>query len=170
MVEKKTGSDKSNSTEFKTVSDREVVITRSFDAPSSLVFKAYTDPKIFVQWWGPKSYTTTIKKMEVKEGGAWRAVQRDESGKEYAFHGVYQEIVPSRRVVSTMEFEGVPGHVLIQSVTLEERSGKTKMTTICMFQNTEDRDGMLKTGMEWGMRESMDRLAECLGKLSKSGG
>lgn len=101
--------------------------------------------------------------MEVRPG--WRFVQRDYDGNVYAFHGVYHEIVPPERLVYTFEFEGMPGHVLLETVTFEEHDGKTKLTDTSVFQTVEDRDGMLKLGMEEGAAETMDRLAEYLAKV-----
>jgi uncharacterized protein YndB with AHSA1/START domain len=144
---------------------QEVIITRVFDAPRNLVFKAYTDPNLIPQWWGPKRFTTTIDKMDVKPGGLWRFVQRDTAGNEYAFHGVYHEILSPERLVDTFEFEGMPGHVSLETLTLEEIGGKTKVTGRSVFQTVEDRNDMLKSGMEEGVFETMDRLAELLGKL-----
>jgi len=136
---------------------------RIFDAPRELVFKACTDPNLIPQWWGPKRFTTTVDKMDVKPGGVWRFIQRDSSGGEYAFNGVYREIVSPERLVYTFEFEGMPGHVMLETVTFEEHDGKTKLTDTSVFDTVEDRDGMLESGMEEGAAETMDRLAEILG-------
>ena len=144
---------------------QEVIITREFDAPRQLVFKAYSDPNLIPQWWGPRRFTTVIDKMEVKAGGLWRFVQRSTAGNEYAFHGVYHEIIPPERVINTFEFEGMPGHISLDTLTLEETGGKTKLTIRSVFQTVEDRDGMIKSGMEEGVLEMMDRLAELLEKL-----
>ncbi len=142
--------------------EREIVMTRVFDAPRELVFKAVTDPKLLSEWWGPRIYTTTIDKMDVRPGGAWRFVQRDAEGHEYAFHGVYREIAPPERVVWTFEFEGMPGHVSVETATFEEEAGKTTFTSTSVLPSVEDRDGMLQSGMEAGATESYDRLAELL--------
>jgi len=144
--------------------DREVVHTRVFDAPRELVFKMWLDPAHIDQWWGPRNLTTIVDKMDVKPGGSWRIVQRDERGNEYAFNGVYREIVPQERLVQTFEFEGNPGHVLLETVTFEGQDGKTSLTDRAVFQTTEDRDEMLKSGMEKGAAETMDRFAELLKK------
>jgi uncharacterized protein YndB with AHSA1/START domain len=142
--------------------DREIVATRVFDAPPELVFKAFTDPELIVQWWGPKKYTISIDKMDLKPGGVWRFIHRDNDGHEYAFHGIYREIVPPKRLVSTFEFEGMPGHVSLETATFAEKDGKTTLTSTAVFQSVEDRDGMLQSGMEEGATESYDRLAELL--------
>ena len=149
---------------FELPSDREIVITRIFDAPRELVFKASTDPDLMPHWWGPKRFTTTVEKMDVRPGGVWRFIQRDQDGNEYAFNGVYREIVPPEREVHTFEFEGMPGHVILETSTLEEFEGKTKLRVTDLFQTVEDRDGMFNSGMKEGATESMDRLEELLKK------
>ena len=147
-------------------SDREIVMERVFDAPRELVFKAYTDPKLIPQWWGQRNTTTTVDKMEVKPGGLWRFVQRDADGNEYAFNGEYREIVPPKRLVNTFEFEGMPGHIVVDTATFEELpGGKTKLTVTSLFASVEDRDGMLNSGMEGEAIETWDRLAELLAKI-----
>jgi len=145
-----------------TPSDREVVITRVFDAPRELVFKAFTDPKLIPHWWGPRSQKTIVDKIDVRPGGVWRFVHRGQDGNEHGFNGVYREIVPPERLVYTFEWEGLPGHILVETVTLEERDGKTTVMDRALFETVEDRDGMLKSGMETGAAESMDRLEELL--------
>jgi uncharacterized protein YndB with AHSA1/START domain len=138
---------------------QEAAIIRIFDAPRERLFKAYTDPKLITQWWSPKRFTIIVDKMDVKPGGVWRILNRDTEGKEYGFHGVYHEVSPSR-LVYTFEFEGMPGHVLLGIVTFEDRDGRTKVTEKSVFESVWDRDGMLKSGMEEGGPETMDRLAE----------
>ena len=142
----------------------EIVITRVFDAPREVLFKTYTDRDLIAQWWGPRNFTTAIDVMDVKPGGRWRFVQRDAAGVEYAFNGVYHEVRSPERIVSTFEFEGVPGHVSLDTVTFAELGGRTKLTDQTVFQTVEDRDGMLQEGMEEGVFETMDRLAELLSK------
>lgn len=146
---------------------QEIVMTRVFDAPRVIVFKTVTDPKLIPRWWGPKIYKTTVDKMEVKPGGTWRFIQSGADGKAFGFHGVYHSVTPSEGLVYTFEFEGMPGHVLLETVTFEEQDGKTKMTTRDVFQTVEDRDGMLKSGMEGGAAETTDRFAELLKELQK---
>lgn len=143
---------------------QEVIITRTFDAPRDLVFKAFTDPELVSKWWGPRSVTTIVDKLEVKPGGVWRYVHREPDGSEYAFHGVYHEVTQSERLVYTFEYEGMPGHVLLETVTFEEYDGKTKLIDQSVFQSVADRDGMVQSGMESGAGESMDRLAELVEK------
>jgi uncharacterized protein YndB with AHSA1/START domain len=143
--------------------EREMATTRLFDAPGKLVFKAYTDLNLIPQWWGPKRLTTTVVKMDVRPGGIWRFVQRESDGNEYVFNGMYHEIVPSKRLVYTFEFEGMPGHVTVETVTFEEEhNAKTKLTSRSFFQTVEDRDMMVNLRVGGGAAESMDRLSELL--------
>ena len=129
---------------------QEIVGTRTFDAPRDLVFKTMTDPNLVPRWWGPRNHTTKVDEMEVRPGGRWRYVQHDTDGNEAAFHGVYHDVSAPERLVFTFEFEGVPGHVLLETVTLEEVDGKTRLTDQSVFQSVADRDGMVASGMESG--------------------
>jgi len=144
--------------------ERQIVITREFDAPRALVFRAMTDPAAIPLWWGPARYTTTIDKLDARPGGAWRFVQKGPDG-EFGFRGVFKEIVPPQRVVMTFEWEGLPGHISVNTLVLEERGGRTFMTSTSTFDSREDRDGMVASGMESGARESYDRLDTVLATL-----
>jgi uncharacterized protein YndB with AHSA1/START domain len=138
-----------------------VVMERTFNAPIDQVFKALTDPAVIPLWWGKRSQTTRVDEMEVKVGGAWRFVCRDQDGTEYAFHGVYLAIDPPRRISQTFNFEGIPGdHELVETLSLEHLGGKTKVTNTSVYANLDDLDGMVASGMEAGARETWDRLAE----------
>ena len=144
---------------------QEIVITREFDAPRELVFKAFTDPQLIPQWWGPRYLSTEVDKMDVRPGGAWRWINRDAEGNVYAFHGVYHEILAPERIIDTFEFEGLPetGHVSLETVTLEELpGGRTRFTAHTVFQSVADRDGMLQSGMKKGVEDTYDRLEELL--------
>ena len=148
---------------------QEIIITREFDAPLKLVFKAFTDPNLYIEWLGPRRLTMTLETFEPKNGGSWRYVQKDQDGNEYAFHGVNHEVTPER-IISTFEFEGLPekGHVILETTRFEALpSNKTKLTSQSVFQSVEDRDGMLQSGMEEGVNESYDRLDELLEKMQK---
>lgn len=157
--------DASNRLKVTTPSDREIVLTRQFDAPRALVFKAMTDPSAIPHWWGPRRYSTIVDEMDVRPGGRWRFINRDADGHEFAFHGEYREVVPPERLVYTFEFEGMPGHVSLESITLEERDGKTTSVDVVLFDSKADRDGTLESGMAGGATESMDRLEEFLRRL-----
>jgi len=151
-----------------TPTDREIVSERVFDAPRELVFKTYTDPELVAEWWGLRSTTTIVDKMEVRAGGGWRFVQRNEDGTETAFRGTYREVTPPERIVQTFEWEGMPGHVLVETVTFEDLGERTKMVNTSLFHTTEERDGMLEAGMESGMNESLQLLDELLERLRSS--
>ncbi len=144
---------------------QDIVMTREFDAPRELVFKVMTDPKLIPQWSGPRRLTTTVDKMDVRPGGAWRFLNHDADGAEYAFHGVYHAIVAPECIVQTFEFEGVPGHVAMETMTLEEVGGKTRLTVTTVFQTVADRDAMWATGMQSGAQDTNDRLEELLESL-----
>ncbi len=147
---------------------QEILITREFDAPRELVFKAFTDPTLVPQWWGPRNLSTEVDKMDLRPGGQWRFLNRDAEGNEYAFHGVYHEILAPERIIDTFEFEGLPetGHVTLETMKLEALpGGRTKLTAQSVFQSVADRDGMLQSGMEEGINESYDRLAELMKKM-----
>ena len=144
---------------------QEITITRVFDAPRELVFKAFTDPKLVPQWFGPRGYSTTVDKMDARPGGLWRFVQRNEKGDEFAFRGVHHDVVAPERIVATFEFEGVPGHVLLQTVNFEALGQKTRLVEQLVFQSVADRDGMVASGMQEGSHDSMDRMAEILANL-----
>ena len=145
---------------------QEIVITKIYNAPRELVFKVYTDPSLVSKWWGPRRFATIVDKMDVRPGGIWRFINKDKDGTEYAFHGFYHEVSSPERLVYTFEFEGMPGHVSFETVMLEEQDGKTKVTDKVVFQTVEDRDMMVKTGMEEGATESMERFSEVLAKIS----
>jgi uncharacterized protein YndB with AHSA1/START domain len=142
----------------------EIQITRSFDAPRELVYRAFTDPDAVRQWWGQGDSETVVDRLEARAGGQWRFVERSGDGSEHGFHGVYHEATAPERIVYTFEWEGMPGHVLLETVTFEEQDGKTRMTDTSVFQSVADRDGMLQSGMESGAAEAFDRLDQYLAK------
>ena len=139
-----------------------IVMTRVFEAPRELVFEACSKCEHLEKWWGPRRFTQTVCEMDFRPGGAWQFVQRDTDGNEFAFRGEYREIVPPERIVHTFEFEGMPGHVSVETLALVEQDGKTTLTATSVFDSVEDRDGVLQSGMEAGARETWDRLAELL--------
>ncbi|MEZ4518190.1 MAG: SRPBCC family protein [Chloroflexota bacterium] len=140
----------------------EIIVTRMFDALPELVFRITMDPELIPQWWGPAHLHTVVDKMDVRPGGQWRFVQTDPDGNEYAFNGVYHSIEVPNRIIQTFEWEGLLGHVSLETITLEEVDGKTKMTEQSVFQSIEDRDGMLANGMEGAADEMFDRLEALL--------
>jgi len=144
---------------------QELFITREFDAPRELVFKAHTDPNLFVQWLGPRGYTTRLETFEPVSGGKYRYFSVNQDGDEYAFHGAFHEM-SLERMIQTFEFEGFPSHVSLDSMTLEELPGnRTKITVHTVFQSVSDRDGMIQAGMERGVNEGYERLDEILAEM-----
>lgn len=153
-----------------TPSDREIVVTRTFDAPRDLVFEAHTSCEHMKNWWGPRKYAFASCEIDFRPGGSWRIVHKTVDGpEEHGFRGEFREIVRPERIVWTFEWDGMPGHVSVETLTLEERDGKTTLTSASVYDTVEDRDGMLQTGMEEGMAESWDRLAEYVETLRVRG-
>ena len=146
----------------------QIIITREFDAPRDLVFRAYTDPELLVRWLGPYELTTTYDRYELRHGGEWRYVSRDADGNEHGFHGVFHGTPSPDGTVQTFEYEGTPGHVALETLTLEERDGRTLVRSVSSFQSVEDRDQMVASGMERGVRASDERLDALLAELQAS--
>jgi uncharacterized protein YndB with AHSA1/START domain len=143
----------------------QIVMTCDFDAPRELVFRAYTEPELLVQWLGPRDLTLTIDRYDAHDGGRWRYVHADQQGNRYAFRGVFHGDPSPEAIVQTFEFEGAPGHIKLDTTTLEQRGTTTLVRTVSAFQSVEDRDAMVASGMELGARDSGERLAELLAKL-----
>ena len=160
-----------NKTKITAESGRqEFFITREFDAPRELVFKAFTDPKLYTQWLGPRRYVMNLEKFEPRSGGMWRYTHKDKDGNEFGFHGVYHEVLAPERMIDTFEFEGLPekGHVSLETAKfMELPGGRTRVTMQSVFQSVADRDGMMQSGMEQGINESFDRLDELLERNEK---
>lgn len=148
------------------VSDTELRLTREFDAPRELVFKAMTDPALLSRWWGPRRYRTVVDELDVRPGGKWRMRNIAADGGEHAFRGEFREVVPPERVVWTFEYVPLPGHISVETMTLTEREGRTLLVVRDQFSSKEDLDGMVNSGMESGARESYERLDEVLAELN----
>ena len=147
---------------------QELFITREFDAPRELVFRAYTDPAIYAQWLGPRGLTTTFDVFEPVSGGKYRFIQKDQDGNEFSFHGVTHEVLAPERIIGTFEFDGLPetGHVILETTRFEALPGnRTRITSQSVFQSVADRDGMLQSGMEQGVVEGYERLDEILANI-----
>ena len=140
-------------------------ITREFDAPRDLVFKAYTDPELLVQWLGPRKYKMTVESWDVRDGGKWRYINSDDDGNEWGFRGVFHGDQTPDGMVQTFEFEGWPGNVSLESLIFEENDGKTVIRNHSVYQTVQARDAMVESGMEGGVNEGFDRLDELLAKL-----
>lgn len=143
----------------------EITITREFDAPRELVFKAFTDPELYVKWLGPRGYKMALEKFEPKDGGVYRYTHTDGNGSVYRFFGVYHEVTAPERIIGTFEFEGLPerGHVSLDTARFEALpGGRTRLVAQSVFQSVADRDGMLQSGMEKGVTDSYEQLDELL--------
>ena len=139
---------------------QELFITREFDAPRDLVFKAHTDPELYVQWCGPRDLTMTIDKLDAFAGGSFQFVH-ERGGHKYTFHGVYHEVLEPQRIIGTFEFDGLPetGHVILGTTRfLELPGGRTRLVHQSVFQSVDDRDGMVQSGMERGVSEGYEKL------------
>jgi uncharacterized protein YndB with AHSA1/START domain len=152
----------SHAATITTPGDREIVTERVFDAPRERVFQAYVDPELIPQWWGPRAGTTVVDRMDVRVGGDWRFVTHHPEYGESAFRGTYRVVDPPTKLEQSFEWEGLPGRVVVETATFEDLGGQTKVTTRSLFHTTEERDGMLASGMEGGLNESYERLDELL--------
>ena len=143
----------------------EIVISRLFDVGRSALYRALTDPALIPHWCGaPEAPNTAVDLMDVRPGGSWRWRFIGPAGNAVGLHGVYHDVAAPERLVYTFEFEGVPDHVLLRTVTLEERGSHTLLTEQSVFQSVEDRDGMLQSGIKGGTVASWDRLEALLRK------
>jgi uncharacterized protein YndB with AHSA1/START domain len=141
--------------------DREILIERTFNAPRAAVWRAMTDPELIAQWWG-RGHKLDVERFEFKVGGHWRFVEHADDQK-HGFEGRFAEIVPQSRVAQTFEWDGLPGHVALDTSTFEDLGdGRTKVVTTSLFMTAEDRDGMLAAGMETGLGQSYDALDRVL--------
>lgn len=146
---------------------QEIFLTREFDAPRDLVFKAYTDPDAFTRWMGPRDQKMTLETFEARSGGSWRYIATDPSGESYAFRGVFHDVTAPERIIQTFEYEGLPekGHVILETARFEALPGnRTRVHSQSVFQSVADRDGMVQAGMESGVHQSFERLDEYLAK------
>ncbi|HEY7271994.1 MAG TPA: SRPBCC family protein [Actinoplanes sp.] len=143
--------------------DNQILITREFNAPRRLVWKAYTTPELVKRWWSGQKGTVTTADIDLRVGGMWRYVMVANGGFEVAFRGEFREIVPDERLVNTEIFEGIPDaddHAGLVTVTLTEKDGRTFMDMLCEYRDKADRDAVIDSGMESGMQESMDALEQ----------
>ena len=140
----------------------QIIITREFDAPRDLVYRAHSEPSLLEQWWGPRELKTSIDCHEARDGGRWRYVHTDAEGNTFGFHGVFHGTPSPDAIVQTFEFEGVPGHVKLDTTTLEQHGDTTLVRTVSAFQSVADRDAMVASGMERGVRDSDERLDDLL--------
>ncbi len=149
-----------------TPTDRTIRIERTFDAPRERVWQAFTDPALAAQWWG-RGNKLVIERMEVERGGHWRFVEHAPDGV-HGFEGRYREVTPPSRLVQTFEWDGMPGYVIIETVEFEEvGKQQTRVVNLSQFYSTEERDGMLQSGMEQGLNQSYEALDRLLAPLGR---
>jgi uncharacterized protein YndB with AHSA1/START domain len=143
--------------------DEQILITREFDAPRRLVWKAWTTPELVRRWWHAKRGEMTVAEIDLREGGRWRYAMVTPDGMEVAFHGVYREVVPEERLVSTEVYEGVPNGeegATLNTATFAEADGRTVLTILVEAPSKEIRDAIIATGMEDGLQDALDLVEE----------
>jgi uncharacterized protein YndB with AHSA1/START domain len=150
--------------------DEQILITREFDAPKHLVYKAWTTPELVKRWWNAKRGEVTIAEIDLRPRGMWRYVMVADGGFEVAFHGEYREIVPNERIVSTEVYEGAPQgegpeQGTLNTATFTEADGRTTLTILVQAPSKEIRDAIVDSGMEAGMQDAMDLLEQVASSL-----
>ena len=140
--------------------DEQILITREFDAPKHLVYRAWTTPELVKRWWSGNRGETTVAEIDLRVGGVWRCVMVTDGGFEVAFHGEYREVVPNERIVATEVYEGMPDGEALNTVTFDEAEGRTTLTVLVQHASKEARDAHVNSGMEVGMQEGMDLLEQ----------
>jgi uncharacterized protein YndB with AHSA1/START domain len=140
--------------------DTQILITREFDAPKHLVYKAWTTPELIKRWWSGDRGEVTSVEVDLRVGGAWRYVMVANGGFEVAFHGEYREIVPNELIVATEVWEGMPDAYAVDTHTFSEKDGRTTLHLLVEHSSKEHRDGHINSGMEGGMQEAMDHLEQ----------
>ncbi|MBI4935578.1 MAG: TIGR03086 family protein [Actinobacteria bacterium] len=158
------------SAEVTLPSDLEVLITRRFEAPMALVWRAITEPALLLRWWGPDWCPMTGCEVDLRVGGTWRYLCENAEGMEFGWHGEYREIETGRRIVTTEVFEGFPDAASLNTMTLEEDGGVTTLRTLVLHQSKANRDGHLQSGMETGMQITFDRLDHLLDQFHTPAG
>jgi uncharacterized protein YndB with AHSA1/START domain len=146
--------------------DTQIQITREFDAPRHLVYRAYTTPELIKRWWSGERGEVTSAEVDLRPGGTWRYVMIANGGFEVAFHGEYQEIVPDERIVTTDVFEGMPDAAALTTTTFTENDGRTTLSMLIQHSSQEHRDAHINSGMEGGMQEAMDKLEQVARSLA----
>lgn len=156
-------------------SDREILMTRKFDAPREIVWEAITDPDLIPKWWGFRDSTTEVKKMDVRPGGKWQYISHTSGGEVFDFHGTYREVVAPEKLVYSFLFGDMPDEFYVASmgsegdgfveITLVEKDGVTELRDRGVFGSKEERDALIATGMESGARETYERLSELVAEL-----
>lgn len=157
-----------NSAKVTLPEDTQILITREFDAPKHLVWKAYTTPELIKRWWAGNHGTVTVAEVDLRAGGTYRyaLVSNGEEAFEVAFHGEFREVSPTDRLVNTEVYEGAPEGLGVITTTFTEEDGRTTLSQLCDYDSKEVRDAVIETGMEGGMQSSMDELEKVAASLS----
>lgn len=140
--------------------DRQILITREFDAPRHLVYRAWTEPELVRRWWHANRGEITVMEIDLRVGGGWRYVMVAEGGFEVGFHGEFREIVSDERIVSTEVYEGMPEAAALNTLTFAESDGRTTLTLLVEHETTEYRDAHVNSGMEDGLQDALDLLEQ----------
>ena len=140
--------------------DEQILITREFDAPRDLVYKAWTTPELVRRWWHANRGEMTVAEIDLRAGGRWRFVMVADGGFEVAFHGEYREVVPNERIVSTEVYEGMPGAEALNTLTFDDADGRTTVTLLVEHATKEHRDAHIESGMEAGLQDALDLLEQ----------
>jgi uncharacterized protein YndB with AHSA1/START domain len=154
---------RSGSAKVTLPTDTQILITREFDAPKHLVYRAWTTPELVRRWWSARRGEVTVADIDLRVGGAWRFVMIADNGMEVGFHGEYREIVPNERLVSTEVYEGLPdgdSDPALNTLTLEEAGGRTMLTLVVETDTKEQRDAIVESGMEDGLQDALDLVEE----------
>jgi uncharacterized protein YndB with AHSA1/START domain len=158
-------STKAKNARISTPSDREIRIERVFAAPRERVWNAITDPKLVAEWWG-RGNQLVVERLELSRGGHWRFVEHGPDGI-HGFEGRYREVTPPERIVKTFEWDGMPGHVCVETMTLEDLGdGRTRIVVVSLFHTSQERDGMLQSDMETGLNQAYAALDQVLTKIA----
>lgn len=156
----------SNSAVVTLPTPTQILITREFDAPRHLVFRAYTTPELIKRWWAGERGTVTSAEVDLRPGGTWRYVMIANGGFEVAFHGEYKEIVPNERIVTTDVFEGMPDAAALTTAIFTDANGRTVLSLLVEHTSQAHRDAHINSGMEGGMQESMNKLDQVARSLA----
>ena len=150
--------------------DEQILITREFDAPRHLVYRAYTTPELVKRWWHANRGEMTVAEIDLRVGGRWRYAMVTPDGQEVAFHGEYREIIPNERLVSTEVYEGAsepgqPDEGTLNTATFEESDGRTTLSILVEAPSKEVRDAIIESGMEDGLQDALELLEQVAGSL-----
>jgi uncharacterized protein YndB with AHSA1/START domain len=146
--------------------DNQILITRDFAAPRQLVYRAWTTPELIRRWWSGDRGEVTSAELDLRVGGSWRYVMVANGGFEVAFHGEFRQIVPNERIVSTEVYEAMPDAMALNTLTLTDRDGGTRLSILVEHSDRRSRDLHVESGMEGGMQEAMDHLEQVARSLA----